>query len=341
MQELLHETDEVLRRGEAAGATVHPTGFGALDQALTGGFRSGELVLLGGPAGNGKTTLGFQLARNLVNAGGHAVVFSFEHESHTLLERLIALEAVESLEGIGGFGGEEGFEGGDFGLSTAAGVHAVRRALEGGSGGESLDSLLSTLPGGTEALSSIAGYGQRLHIHESSGVRTTLEAIGDLVRERVAETGTAPFVLVDYLQKIPVRGETEEDRITQAVEGLKDLALETGSPIVAVSASDKEALVSGTRMRTHNLRGTSALAFEADVVLIVSDKIDVVSREHLVYDLGNMRRFRDWSVITIEKNRHGQAHLELEFAKDFEHGRFHTRGHEVKERLIDERVFTT
>ena len=66
-----------------------------------------------------------------------------------------------------------------------------------------------------------------------------------------------------------------------------------------------------------------------------------MSRDHLVYDLGNMQRFRDWTVLTVEKNRHGRGHVELEFAKDFEHGRFHTRGNEVKERLIDERVFTT
>jgi replicative DNA helicase len=94
-------------------------------------------------------------------------------------------------------------------------------------------------------------------------------------------------------------------------------------------------------MRTHDLRGSSALAFEADVVMIVGDKVDIVSREHLVYDLGNIQRFRGWSVVTMEKNRHGRARVELEFAKDFEHGRFHTEGNTVTERLIDERVFVS
>ena len=63
-------------------------------------------------------------------------------------------------------------------------------------------------------------------------------------------------------------------------------------PIVAISAADKETLVSGHRMRTHDLRGSSALAFEADVVMIVGDKVDIVSREHLVYDLGNISASR-------------------------------------------------
>jgi hypothetical protein len=107
---------------------------------------------------------------------------------------------------------------------------------------------------------------------------------------------------------------------------------------VAISAAEKAALVAGHRMRSHDLRGSSALAFEADAVILVHDKADLVSREHLVYNLGNIQAFRAWSVLTIEKNRHGRANLELEFPKDFEHGRFHPEGQEVLERLIDERV---
>ena len=110
-------------------------------------------------------------------------------------------------------------------------------------------------------------------------------------------------------------------------------------PVLAISAADKAAHAAGHRMRIHDLRGSSALAYEADVVLIVNDKVDVVSREHLVYDLGNIQRFRGWSVVSVEKNRHGKAHVELEFAKDFEHGRFHTAGQDIAERLIDDRVF--
>ena len=202
----------------------------------------------------------------------------------------------------------------------AAGVIEVRRAFEAGSGGDSLEDVLTALPGGDRAYAALTSYGDRLHIHESSGATTSLDEVEAVVRAVTATTGVAPFVLLDYVQKIPVDGADESERVTAAAEGLKDLALEVGVPIVAISAADKEALVSGHRMRTHDLRGSSALAFEADVVLIVGDKVDIVSREHLVYDLGNIQRFRGWSVLTMEKNRHGQARIELEFAKDFEHG---------------------
>jgi replicative DNA helicase len=48
---VLEDTDERLKAGQAAGAKLWLSGFGALDKALSGGFRSGELVLLGGAQG--------------------------------------------------------------------------------------------------------------------------------------------------------------------------------------------------------------------------------------------------------------------------------------------------
>lgn len=323
MASLLDDTDAVLRHGGPAGAKVWPTGFPALDDVLSGGFRSGELVLLGGPQGNGKTTLALQFLRNAVHAGGSGVFFSYEHESHTLIERLISLEAAERDPG------------------DVAEVREVRAAFEAGSEGASLVEVLGTLPGAAAAYAGMRDYGDRLHVHESSGSKTTLDAIRVAVTHVMERTGEVPFVLVDYLQKVPAAVLDENDRITATAEGLKDLALDLGVPVVAISAADKSSLASGHRMRTHDLRGSSALAFEADVVLILNDKVDIVSREHLVYDLGNSARFRDWSIVTLEKNRHGRAHIELEFAKDFEHGRFHTDGSEVRERLIDDRVIIT
>lgn len=99
------------------------------------------------------------------------------------------------------------------------------------------------------------------------------------------------------------------------VERLKDLTLSLRVRILATVAADKTSLVSGKRMRVHDLRGSSALAYEADVVLILNDKYDVVARHHLVYDLGNAERYKSWVVMTLEKNRRGVDKVELEFQK--------------------------
>ncbi|MEO5610339.1 MAG: DnaB-like helicase C-terminal domain-containing protein [Ornithinibacter sp.] len=328
---LLDETDEAMRRGARPGSSVWPTGFDLLDSTLDGGLRSGELVLLGGSEGAGKTTLAVQMVRNAVLAGRQAVIFSFEHEPHTLLERLLSLEAASAALAA------------DQPVSAGADVHSVRAVFE----NEDPDRLglvdaLGRVPFGTEALLAVDAYAARLQIHQSNATTTPLE-IATIVSTIVSETGEAPLVLVDYLQKIPLEHHTgdEVSRVTIVTETLKDLALELECPIMCISAADRESLGAGHRMRTRDLRGSSALAYEADMVMILSSKEQIVSREHLVYDLGSAKAFRRWAVVTVEKNRHGLGQVELEMQKDFEHGRFHPQVQIVTERLIEERVFTT
>jgi replicative DNA helicase len=92
-------------------------------------------------------------------------------------------------------------------------------------------------------------------------------------------------------------------------------------------------------MRANDLRGSSALAYEADVVLVLNNKFDIVARHHLTYDLGNADRFREYAVLTVEKNRFGRDGAVLQFRTRFDQGRYEPEGSEVKEQLIDERVF--
>jgi replicative DNA helicase len=201
---------------------------------------------------------------------------------------------------------------------------------------------MGRIPYGFDALEAVQGYAGRLQVHES-GKDTTPDEIARIVQAVTDEVGEPPIVLVDYLQKLPLEGYVgdEASRVTIVTETMKDMSLELECPILCISAADRESLGSGHRMRTRDLRGSSALAYEADLVLILSSKEYIVSREHLVYDLGSVKRFRRWAVITVEKNRSGQGQVELEVQKDFEHGRFFPEVSVVTERLIEERVFTT
>jgi replicative DNA helicase len=110
-------------------------------------------------------------------------------------------------------------------------------------------------------------------------------------------------------------------------------------PVLAIVAADREGLISGRRLRTHHLRGSASLAYEADVVLIMNDKYDVVARHHLVYDSHGADRFHDYVVVSIEKNRSGLDRIDLEFGKQFDQGRFDPDGTLVAEQLVDERVY--
>jgi len=170
---------------------------------------------------------------------------------------------------------------------------------------------------------------------------TTLDTIREVVDAVRAETKQLPVVVVDYLQKVKVTGPvmSEDDRITAVVEGLKDLALDLDLPIMAIVAADKSGVEAGRRMRAHNMRGSSALAYEADTVLVMNDKYDSVARHHLVYNVGAAERFKDWVVVTIEKNRSGTFGVDLEFRKRFDQCRFEGHGQQVAEQLVDDRVY--
>jgi replicative DNA helicase len=325
LSSVLADTTAKIQEGRSAGARVWPTGFDALDTALAGGLRSGELILMGGPQGLGKTTMALQMLRRAVVTGTRpAIFFSYEHDAHAVLERLIAIEAAD-------LGGTESLT-----LNTIRQVFESRHTRA-----TSLEEQFASTKGGAHAVRALERYSDRLHIHSSSGMHTGIDEIRAAVEAVAEEHGQAPFVLVDYLQKVPVRGAglNDEDRITHVVEQLKDIALTVQAPVLAVVAADKASLVAGKRMRVHDLRGSSALAYEADVVFILNDKYDIVARHHLMYHLDNAERFRQWVVLTIEKNRGGIDKVELEFMKRFEQGRFEREGRIVQEQLIEERIF--
>ena len=332
LRTVLEDTNGLLDVDGDAGAQVWPTGFDALDVVLAGGFRSGELALLGARPGLGKTTLALQVARNLVAAKESVVYFSFELDHHSLLERLIVLEAAEIA--------------GTFAVRLPE-VRAAFKASQ--SSNRTMAGRLTGTEGGVEAVEALGEYSERLHLHSSSGADTHVEAMRATIGAIREDTNQNPFVIVDYLQKVPASALSagrrqadhlsENDRITEVVEGLKDMALDLELPVLALVAVDKSGLAAAKRTRLQDMRGSSALAHEADVVLILNKKFDVVARHHLMYNAANAEQFHRWVVMSIEKNRNGVDNLDLEFRKRFEHSRFETDGGRVQEELVDDRIF--
>ena len=332
LRAVLEETNGRLDVGVDAGAQVWPSGFGALDAVLGGWFRSGELALLGARPGLGKTTFALHVARNLAASKDSVLYFSLEHDNHSLLERLIIMEAAE----IAG--------------SCAVRLPEVRAAFKVPlSANRMMAGRLAGTEGGVEAVEALEQYAERLHLHSSSGAETNIEAMRAAIASIRARTDQTPFVIVDYLQKVTAsapsadRRQTvhlsENDRITEVVEGLKDMALDLRVPVLALVAVDKSGLAAAKRTRLQDMRGSSALAHEADVVLILNNKFDVVARHHLMYNSGNADEYHHWVVMSIEKNRSGADSVDLDLRKRFEHSRFDTDGGRVEEELVDDRIF--
>jgi replicative DNA helicase len=320
VSEVLDELDRQMRDHVAIELRTVATRFPVLDEVLGGGLRAGELVLLGGPPGVGKTICALQWARNLARDGHRAVFVCYEHEPTTLLIRLLGMEAGEA--------------GGDARVSRA-----IDRALtQGEAAGRGLREVLEDSQLGRRALDALRMYSDRLVLVRASGSHTTLTELERVVSLHRSDAGPTA-VFVDYLQKIPLHPEpeTEAEKVTRTVEGLKDLALELAVPVVLLSAVDAEGM-QANRLRMYHLRGSSAIAFESDVILMLNDKHKAVSKVHLSYDTLAAQGFRDWVIMSVEKNRGGPNLIDLEFRKDFVHYRFDPLGGMVKEKLISERM---
>lgn len=298
--------------GPTASRTLHPTGFDILDDVLGGGLRSHELTLVAGRPGVGKTVMLLQMVQHLARSDRTVVYVTYEHEPMDLLWRLLVVELVD-----------EPSHGDPSDLRNE-----LRRATT--SGEPSLEELAREHPGVAAACYRLSTYGPRIRFM-SPGAAAGLPAIASAASQ-------GDVVVVDYLQKIPAVGDHRE-RVGLVAEGLKDLALTSDVAVVAAVAADRRGL-DAPRLRLQHLEGSTMLAYESDIVLVLADKVDVVSRVHLTYDALAAARFRESLVCTVEKNRNGPAPVDLEFTKDLANFRLDPRGTYVPERLVDERLVT-
>jgi replicative DNA helicase len=325
LTEVMAEVEAEVASGGADRLRPMPTGFTPLDDVLNGGLRPGELLVIGGPFGVGKTIWGLQVARNVVRAdpGATAMYICYEHDRAHLLSRLLCLESAEAgdrddaltLRKIG-----------DLSLNAPKGVGLVGR--------------LRRTPRYASLLDAMQAYGDRLTLVKASGDLSTLSEIRRWVETAAARGSGRLLLVVDYLQKIPVDTrslEAETEVTTFLTQGLKELAMASHVSIIAVAASDRPGL-KARRMRLSDLRGSSALQYEADIGLILNNKFAIVSREHMVYNPSQAAEMRNWVVMTVEKNRAGRNAVDMEFLLDAAHFRMVTRGDFVRERLVDEKV---
>ncbi len=322
---IMNDLDADLKSGQAKDFVPVATQFDVLDSVLGGGIKSGDLTLVGGMPGVGKTILTLQWARNIALAGGTAVYVCYEHEESALLARLLALEL------------------GDLPHSTDdMEMEKLRQGIQevalGGTRG--LMDVLQSEEMMRRAFAHVQEYADRLWLVRASGAYTGIPEIEEMIIQR-RDTTEVLVMFVDYLQKVAVRPEPpdESEKVTRTTEALKDLALTYKVPIVCVVAADREGLKS-RRLRLHHLRGSSALMYEADVAILLNDKFSCVSKVHLAFDPVKAETYKDYAVFSIEKNRGGPNTVDLEFRKDFMYYRFNPNGGMVAEKLIDERIYT-
>lgn len=95
---LLERIDAVVDGGTAHDSVA--TGFPSLDRILGGGFRRGDLVVLGGDVGSGKSALALAIALRAAAEDRRTAFYSAEMTTERVLERALAVEGRVRIDDI-------------------------------------------------------------------------------------------------------------------------------------------------------------------------------------------------------------------------------------------------
>ncbi len=211
-----------------------PSGFIDYDR-MTGGLRGGDLVIVAGRPGMGKTTLAINMGENVAldpQVKGTVLIFSMEMPAEQLMTRM---------------------------LSSVGGVplHDIRS-------GRVTDHDWARITSATSQLAEA-----KLYIDDQPALSPTdLRARA----RRVKREHGLHMVIVDYLQLMQVSG-SKENRATEISEisrGLKALAKELNVPVIALSQLNRSVEQrDGKKPVMSDLRESGAIEQDADMILFI------------------------------------------------------------------------
>jgi replicative DNA helicase len=229
-------------QGEVVEACVS-TGLKALDQKLGGGFQAGQLIVIGGRPGMGKTTTGVSVARQSAKKGHAGGFFSLEMPSEQISARFISDEAFSGPNSI-----------------------AANQVLMGHVNDQQAERVVDA----SRAFADLP-----LALDDSSSL--TVGEIGARtrsLRNRFAREGKAlEFIVIDYLKFIKAseryRGQRHYE-VGEISAGLKTLAKDLGIAVILLVQLNREVEKrTDKRPELADLRESGDLEADADTGLLL------------------------------------------------------------------------
>jgi len=201
------------------------TGFKTLDDLLDGGFRAGELAVLGGVASGGKTTIAMQFIDHAAAEGIDCIVFSSEMSEYDLVARSVSRESCEARHA---------------GISDCKWDFSQREVQDEAQYMEpGRQNQLKALENAWKSYTAYSGY---ITIVQNNRADMTPSFIRDYVQRYCEITGRKPFILVDYLQNLKPEGDAEAKRANtdSAISILKSIAIDNELPVLVISSLNRE-----------------------------------------------------------------------------------------------------
>ena len=233
IQQAMEQIQRMLSREEVDGVM---SGYSDLD-ALTNGFKPGEMIVLAARPSVGKTSLAMNIVENIAfsisrnSPPKHSLVFSLEMSATSLAMRLICGRARVNMNDL-----RKGF----VPKSKAESLHKTSREFQ-------------------EAA---------LWVDDTSGL--TINQIRAKAR-RLKMRKKLDLVVVDYLQLIAADGrlQSRENQISDISRGLKSMAKELDVPVLVLSQLNRDSEKEKREPRLSDLRESGAIEQDADVVMLL------------------------------------------------------------------------
>jgi replicative DNA helicase len=224
ISELLYPSN---RRGVA-------TPWEGLNKMLVGGgFKHGQMIVVGARPSMGKTALACQIADHAATCGAGVAFFTLEMSGEDILSRMAAARAeVDGLRVTQGWARE-----GEIQKLSCAYADLTEEAFP-------------------------------LRIDDTTGC--TVPAMRAALR-RLAAGLSLGLVVIDYLQLVETSGGAERRRYEQVSEisrGVKRLAREFNVPVVVLAQLNRESEKDSRAPRPSDLRDSGSIEQDADVVLM-------------------------------------------------------------------------
>ena len=304
-----------------------------LDRMLGGGIRPGELMLIGGAQGTGKTTMALQMARNIAASGQAYVLYvCFEHDEADMLNRLMAMES--ALPHLPNTKPSTG----------AVKITDVRREVlrSWARAGRASRSTCAPIRGSSRRSSASPATAATSTCCAARRRRARVENLRELIDMHRAQVRRAPD---GPDRRLPPEGAPDPGAADRGREGHLRRQRAQGhrtrprrSPTIAIVAADKEGL-KAARLRNHHLRGSSAINYEADVILILNEKYHIVAKVNIEFNPYQAQRFRDWIDRIVEKNRTGARQRRPRVPEALRLLVLRPHRPPVQEKLIEERLY--
>lgn len=224
-----------------------PTGFDNLDAALDGGIFPG-LYILGGISSLGKTSLCLQIADNIAETGRDVLFFSLEMSKYELMARSISRKTFNP----------EGDR------QTAKTARAIMQNEVNHSAAER-----ATFDAAIREYTETAKH---LFIREGLG-NVTATTVLEAVEEHKAATGSAPIVIIDYMQIMAPMNDRLTDRqaIDAGIFKLKQVSRDFNIPVFVISSFNRDSYKANSanqgRVSMTDYKESGSLEYSADVLI--------------------------------------------------------------------------